>query len=411
MSNQHSEKVIGILVGGISDKFTKSICHGATHQAELMGVRTVTFPGKYINRDLSDQPELMYEYQFNTIFSCPQPDNIDALICAIGSIGNFTTEENIIKCFNSIRIPLVLVGMNLDGYICITYDNYSGIEEGIDLMVENGCRNFGMVTGNPSNSDTRERHNAFISILQKHQIPVTDSMFATGNLTSSGTTAFSRLLDQNPDLDAVFCVNDDTALGLYEELKRRGLKPGHDISVLGYDDTIAAAKADPPLSTVHADGNQLGAEAVNAVLDLLDGKEATSRIIPTRFVQRASFCTSEDDSMHAQQLIDADQYFNDIFYRYNHNDLQPVMDHLRAIFHQLLGKLTSAYAHDYETALSNEFLLLFDQFLQQGAVRYADINRMIISFEEIYHILNNLHTDAERASGYATLLPDLPPSD
>ena len=58
-----------------------------------------------------------------------------------------------------------------------------------------------------------------------------------GDLTGNAHSAYARLLDDNPDLEAVFCVNDETAAGFYEELKARGLMPGRDISVFGYDDT------------------------------------------------------------------------------------------------------------------------------------------------------------------------------
>lgn len=390
------DKTIGILVGGISDDFTKSICRGAIHQAKLHNIRTVTFPGKYINRDLSNQPELRYEYQFNTIFSCARADNLDAIICVIGSIGCFTDKDGILNMLSQYRdIPLVLVAMNLEGYICVTYDNYSGIEEGIDRMFANGRRHFGMISGNLSNTDVAERHKSFIRIMKKHSIPVTDSMFTTGNLTRNSQDAFARLLDQNPELDAVFCVNDDTALGFYEELKRRGLKPGTDVSVLGYDDTIAAAKADPTLSTVHADGNLLGEEALLTALDILAGKEVTSRTIPTQFVCRDSFLPSADNAPSARHLIDADQYFNDIFYRYSYEKTHPDMMALRSIFQQLLGELITAYTDGSETALSDKFSLLLEQFLQQKATDYADINKLLMSFEEIYQILNNLQPDAE----------------
>lgn len=60
-----------------------------------------------------------------------------------------------------------------------------------------------------------------------------EKRYVEGDLTGNAHSAYARLLDDNPDLEAVFCVNDETAAGFYEELKARGLMPGRDISVFG----------------------------------------------------------------------------------------------------------------------------------------------------------------------------------
>ena len=69
-----AKKTLGILVSGIMDEYTKSICHGVVRQSQEFNMNTIIFPGKYIERDLSDNPELMYEYQFNTVFSYARID-------------------------------------------------------------------------------------------------------------------------------------------------------------------------------------------------------------------------------------------------------------------------------------------------------------------------------------------------
>lgn len=61
-------KVIGILVGGIADDFTVQTCRGAMRAAREKNVDVVILPGKYIERNLRESKDLMYEYQYNTIF-------------------------------------------------------------------------------------------------------------------------------------------------------------------------------------------------------------------------------------------------------------------------------------------------------------------------------------------------------
>lgn len=81
-----------------------------------------------------------------------------------------------------------------------------------------------MIGGSMENSDAFERKQAFEEVLASHGIEVTEKMYVEGDLSRRSVAAYRRLLDENPELDAVFCVNDDTAFGLYEELQRRGCR-------------------------------------------------------------------------------------------------------------------------------------------------------------------------------------------
>ena len=128
MSNEKRRLTIGVLVSGIMDDFTKLVCRGVMQMAKQLDVNVVVLPGKYLNRDLSDNQELMYEYQFNTIFSYARPDNVDAVVVATGSIGCFTSKENVEKLLKQFKdIPCILISDKMDGYTSVLYDNYNGI--------------------------------------------------------------------------------------------------------------------------------------------------------------------------------------------------------------------------------------------------------------------------------------------
>ena len=178
------------------------------------------------------------------IFSYAQKENVDAIIATTGSIGCYTSKERIAEMLKQYAgIPCVLVASKEDGYANIAFDNYEGIREGMEYLIEKvGCRKFGMIGGPESNSDALERKQVFYQCLEKHGIETSDDIYVTGDFSRRSEKFASELLDKNPGLEAVFCVNDETAMGFYEELKKRNIVPGKDISVFGYDDTIAAAK-------------------------------------------------------------------------------------------------------------------------------------------------------------------------
>lgn len=401
MGKERKRVTVGVLVSGILDEFTEYICRGVLHAAKMQDVNVIIFPGKYLDRDLSENRDLMYEYQYGTVFSYARKENIDALIAATDCIGCYTDGKRMQEMMKQYEgIPCVLVASKMEGYAGVTFDNYGGIREGLEYLIEKaGCRRFGMIAGPDSNSDAYERKQAFTQILDAHGIEVTDRMFAIGDLSRRSDTAFRTLLDRNPDLEAVFCVNDETAMGFYDELKRRNIMPGRDISVFGYDDTIASAKSQPSLSSVRADPSELGECALKMVLRMLCGEKVESRTIPTKFVMRDSICKASRDEDEASSYAlkdDVESYFEEIFYRCRHEELKETLETLHRDFDLLIGKISQLFEqHDKGMESYIEIQMALDAFLEHGAVVHADMDNLLIAFEKIYQILKRKQPDVE----------------
>ena len=401
MAKKQRRLTVGVLVSGIMDEFTVAVCRGVMQTAKMLDVNVVVLPGKYLDRDLRDNAELMYEYQYNTIFSYIKKENVDAIIAATGSIGCSTSKERMEEMMAQYReIPCVLVASKMEGYVAVTYDNYSGIREGLEYLINTvKCRKFGMIGGPMSSSDAVERKQAFMQTLQEFGVETSDSLYVEGDYSRRCREAFCRLLDRNPDMEAVFCVNDETAVGFYDELKKRNLVPGKDISIFGYDDTITAAKAQPSLSSVKADPAELGENALKMVLRMVYGEKVESKVMPTKFVLRDSFCKAADqeDEFTARMLENSiDGYFDDIFYRYKHEEIREEMEELHRNFKELLQKIMMLCEQsDEKTELYMDIQSILDTFLKNGAVEFADMGNLLVVFEKIYHALRKKQADYE----------------
>lgn len=399
MTEEKKRLTIGVFVSGIMDDNTRDVCRGVLQEARAADVNIVVFPGKYWERDLTENRELMYEYQHNTIFSYATKENVDALIISAGSIGCFASQKSMEAMLRQYEgIPMVLVASKIEGYVNVGFDNYQGIREGLEYLIKDcGCRHFGMIGGSLENSDAYERRQAFEKVLAEHNIAFTEKMYTEGNYSRRSTDAYRRLLDENPDLDAIFCVNDDTALGLYEELNRRGLRAGKDISVLGYDDTLAATKAVPTLSSVRADASKLGAEALRMAVTMLQKGRVESRVLPTRFVKRDSIVDKAGGEESGPHIVrDWNSSFDDIFYRYNHDEMAVQMEKLRECYQKLMDTIAKRFTGDSRDE-SNAIMLCMDEFLNLGGIAYADVDNLLSTLEELYRGLAPVQTqDADR---------------
>jgi hypothetical protein len=90
-------------------------------------------------------------------------------------------------------------------------------------------------------------------------------------------------------LDAIACVNDDTALGVLEELTRRGISVPQQIAVVGFDDALSARTANPPLTTVNQRVELQAFTAARELLDAIAGKRAPAgKKLDPELVLRAS---------------------------------------------------------------------------------------------------------------------------
>jgi len=106
-----------------------------------------------------------------------------------------------------------------------------------------------------------------------------------------GYEAMRRMLDGKAPPDAVFCFTDLIARGAYRAVCERGLVPGRDMGIVGYDDSLLCRSLEVPLSSIKIHSFELGRKAAQLLYDakhrsVLDRN--TSIILPPDLVIRES---------------------------------------------------------------------------------------------------------------------------
>jgi LacI family gluconate utilization system Gnt-I transcriptional repressor len=98
-----------------------------------------------------------------------------------------------------------------------------------------------------------------------------------------GGTLFADLLAQAPDIDAVFCVNDDLALGVLFECQRRQISVPRDMAIVGFNDLEFMASAVPSLTSVRTNRYEMGRHAVTMVIDAIEGRRPQEPVLDLGF--------------------------------------------------------------------------------------------------------------------------------
>ncbi|MET9548814.1 LacI family DNA-binding transcriptional regulator [Streptomyces sp. NPDC006627] len=169
-------------------------------------------------------------------------------------------------------------------------DNRGGAREAVRHLVELGRGRVAHITGPLDQTSAVDRLDGYRDVLGD----VDPRLIAEGDFTpAGGERAMRELLDQAPELDAVFAANDLSASGALRVLRERGRRVPDDVAVVGFDDMLPVAEqADPPLTTVRQDIEEMGRLMARMLLRGRGGEDAArgpaNVVLPTALVRRAS---------------------------------------------------------------------------------------------------------------------------
>ncbi|MBM7172600.1 LacI family DNA-binding transcriptional regulator [Streptomyces sp. G44] len=169
-------------------------------------------------------------------------------------------------------------------------DNRGGAREAVRHLVGLGRSRVAHITGPLDQTSAVDRCDGYRDVLAD----VDPRLIAEGDFTpAGGERAMRELLHRVPELDAVFAANDLSASGALRVLRERGRRVPDDVAVVGFDDMLPVAEqADPPLTTVRQDIEEMGALMARMLLRGRDGEDVASGpahvVLPTALVRRAS---------------------------------------------------------------------------------------------------------------------------
>ncbi len=188
------------------------------------------------------------------------------------------------------QIPFVVTSDERRNAAHFGCDNSGGVRQAIDYLVQIGHRKIGHIAGDLRISDGQDRLVAFRSALAYHLLPAVESWILEGSfLCEGGYTAGMKLLKQPERPTAVFCANDDSALGLVRAAWECGVRVPQDLSIIGFDNSPISSAVAPAITTIGQPLDQIGAAAMSAVVQYVETQQRPeSQTFHTELLIRAS---------------------------------------------------------------------------------------------------------------------------
>lgn len=198
-----------------------------------------------------------------------------------------------LKKLEEMDVPTVLMG-EIEGsnLYSVDVDNQAAAYRAVQYLLEMGHRRIACITNAPPTyTAAPDRVRGYKKALLDAGLHFEDDLLRYGDFTpESGYDRMRSLLDAGQAFTAAFVASDNVAIGAKAALREAGLRIPEDISLVGFDDIPWAQYADPPLTTVHLQAQELARRACLVLMDLLRGREPEMKrhIIDTQLVVRKS---------------------------------------------------------------------------------------------------------------------------
>jgi DNA-binding LacI/PurR family transcriptional regulator len=194
-----------------------------------------------------------------------------------------------VKTLVELGAPFIAWGVPIPNftYCSVTGDNITGGMLATQHLIHTGRRRIAFLGGPKEEMTVQYRFQGYKNALQFVGRSVDPNLLAYGDYTHvSGIAAMQRLLDQSPDLDAVFVSGDLMAIGAISAIQSSRRSVPEDIAVVGYDDLPVAIYNNLPLTTIRQNFPLVGKLLAQNLIQYIQSGIITSVTTPVELVIR-----------------------------------------------------------------------------------------------------------------------------
>ncbi len=199
--------------------------------------------------------------------------------------------EKAVEIAMSTRAPCVSIsGVPLEGVLSFCVDNEAGVNMALQHLYDLGHRKIAHIAGRLDMQDALVRLQAYQAFLRSKRIPYREEWVGMGQfMIEGGRRAMNALLSLPEPPTAVFCANDEMAIGATLEAYACNRRVPEDISIVGFDNSPGAEHVYPAITTVAQPISDLGAAAVRALRAIVENREPEDTpTLPAELIVRAS---------------------------------------------------------------------------------------------------------------------------
>jgi DNA-binding LacI/PurR family transcriptional regulator len=204
---------------------------------------------------------------------------------------------------SEVDLPLAVIGkadVPKHG-ISIVIDNHAGIRRALEHLVSLGHRKIAFIKGHKDSADTEDRWDAFVTAARSFSIKVDPKLVVQLkrlgaqqiSAIEEGASCAQQLFARRREFTALMAFNDHSAIGAINRFREHGWRIPQDLSVVGFDDVVAARIVYPALTTVQQPLQLMGQMAAREVINAItNGGKSEKLVLTPQLVIRNSTATA-----------------------------------------------------------------------------------------------------------------------
>ena len=273
------QKVIGVIIPEFTHFYFSSVLAGIEEEASAHGYRIMVAQS---NEQYEREVRICQSFYENKVCGI------------IVSQAKDTHQYDHFQRMMDAGLPLVFYDRICTGVNAsrVVVDDYMGAYNAVTYLIETGCRNIAFYGAAMNLEISKNRFNGYKDALLKHGLTYDEGLTYICDNRADAETITPEILKSEPRPDGFFAVNDDTAIGILYTAKRMGFKVPQDISICGFTNGQRAVACDPMLTTVEQRGMKVGEEAVDILINQVEGiiprDKPQRRVVRTRLIIRGT---------------------------------------------------------------------------------------------------------------------------
>jgi len=193
------------------------------------------------------------------------------------------------------KLPTVMIDFytSENNHSAVLIDNIGGVGQAINYLILHGHKKIAFLCAEQKHPSIMERYQGYKMALENNNITFSDKLVVSlNNIISkeSGYEAARELNERGGEFSAVLACNDAMAIGAMQFFKAIGKRIPGDVSIIGFDGVDVDLYQEPPLSTISVPKIEMGQEAIQLMLQILEKKINNHKkiIVPVELIIRDS---------------------------------------------------------------------------------------------------------------------------
>ncbi len=268
LASQRSE-VIGVLIPSLTNNVFSDV---------LRGIYDASEGSRYSIQLVNTRYSILQEEKLLRLFQAQKPAGL-----IVTGIDQTAESRAVMDSMNCPIAQIMEIGPNpVD--MMVGFSHYDAAFAAVSHLIAQGFQRIGFL-GARMDPRVQRRLEGYRDAMKAASLFDPRLVVTTPVPTSVtlGGTLLADLLSRAPDIDAVFCINDDLALGVLFECQRRQISVPDRMAIVGFNDLEFVACAVPPLTSVRTNRYEMGRSAVTMVTAAIEGNPPPEPVVDLGF--------------------------------------------------------------------------------------------------------------------------------